>query len=147
MQKFCLLPSYIMKIFFKIFCRSLCAFAYFDHKKIWNFSSILELHINLHHFGSNVAGVELRDLKHGLFCVHVRASFIAWCEVQVCWSGSKDFCTPQKDKKHGFICFLPFLYLHFYFPSCIVIHACFFISSACSLRFGSGRWKVNIDQN
>ena len=44
-------------------------------KNICNFSCILNLHVNLHLSRSSVAGVELRDLKNGLSCVHVRVSW------------------------------------------------------------------------
>ena len=43
-------------------------------QNISNFSSILKLHVNLHVSRSSVAGVELRDLKNGRPCVHVRTS-------------------------------------------------------------------------
>ena len=134
MQKFCLLPSYIM-----ITISKYCADLY-----VHLLTSIIKYLKFLKHSRTTYKSTSLwieccrrwiawlkawPFLRAGVSqLVHnTLSSFIAWCEVQVCRSGSKDFCTPQKDKKHGFICFLPFLYLHFYFPSCIIIHACFFL--------------------
>ena len=38
------------------------------------------------------------------------STFFAWCQAQVCKSGSKDIWTLQNGKQHGFPCFL---YLYF----------------------------------
>ena len=57
------------------------------------------------------------------------SSFFAWCQAKVCRSGSKDICTPQKGKQHGFLCFLLLLYLYFYSLSRIIIHVCFCVPS------------------
>ena len=54
------------------------------------------------------------------------SSFFVRCRAKVCRSGSKDICTPQKGKQHGFLCFLLLLYLYFYSLSRIIIHVCFF---------------------
>ena len=57
------------------------------------------------------------------------SSFFARCRAKVCRSGSKDICTPQKGKQHGFPYFLLLLYLYFYSLSRIIIHVCFCVPS------------------
>ena len=57
------------------------------------------------------------------------SSFFARCRAKVCRSGSKDICTAQKGKQHGFPYFLLLLYLYFYSLSRIIIHVCFCVPS------------------